>query len=125
MKAMSLSLLFDSMLWLFPYTLLLIDYLTCTKYIHFFDHHFKNTDVEKIFGSQGKDKVKLLIIFSVKEVIYFKRTPCKRVTISDFKMYFLKNLNITKSHKRTINDGKFFDQKWKVFIHIIRLDHIT
>ena len=69
--------------------------------------------------------MKLLIIVSVKEVIYFKRNPYKRVTISDFKMYFLKNLNITKSHKRTINDWKFFDQKWKVIIDIIRSDHIT
>ena len=49
------------------------------------DSDFKISDIDKIFGDQGNNQVKQLIILSVRDVIHFKRKTGRKIALGDLK----------------------------------------
>ena len=87
--------------------------------------HFKISDNEKIFGEKHNDKLKHIIILSIKDVIYQKRKIGNIMYLSDVKRQILKSLHITKTQELLRNDISNFDEIWRNVITPLRVDPST
>ena len=83
---------------------------------------FKIADIEIIFEAHVNKLVKQLILISVRDVFYFERGTCQKMTLNDFKRCLLKYLDITRLHEITTKDVKYFNQGSTIFIEALRLD---
>ena len=62
-------------------------------------------------------------MISVKDAIYQKRKKGKMMSVDDVKRTLFKNLNITRVREMAANNIATFDNRWKLFIDILRMDN--
>ena len=88
-------------------------------------HHFKISDIEKIFGEKHNDLLKHTVVLSIKDVIYQKRKTGKKFFLADVKRAFQKNIHILKTKDSLNQKESSFDDDWIIFIDCFRIDPAT
>ena len=63
------------------------------------------------------------MMISVKDAIYQKRKKGKMMSVDDVKRTLFKNLNITRVREMAANNIATFDNRWKLFNDILRMDN--